>query len=237
MQQQHNRNQEEIVGDALADGLTGGWYSAGKGLSMMMAKLFAANTYSLLHHRFGTRFITVSTVWWNLFFMGIFYFAAGDTGGRVLFKYHMMLVVGACIYHMVEARRNLRSERKGKRRHSLFIGESLFVVPVARLIVALKLENAPVLRLLTDYGFQKYVEPGFCFLLGIALTACGLPANGFFLMLCGVSMFRLFTGIEKANADAKQQLWDAQHEGEELEEAQEEPGRQARPNRVRRPVG
>ncbi len=214
-----HRNNEESLGDTIGDALTGGWYTTGKGLSLVLVKLFCANIFSLLHRRFGSHFITVSTIWWNILLTGIFWLAANSTG-RVLFKWHILLMAAASLWHVYESNRNLRRPL-GQRRHSLFIGESLLWVPFARLVYLLKLDG--LLANMTENGFQKYVESLLCIVVGLVLSSLGLFANGFFFMLCGASIFRLHLNIERHDRLNRQKIWDAEHGSGAIEEAQAPP--------------
>lgn len=225
----HHRNQEEFLGDTIGDAFTDGWYSAGKGLRIIMLKMFSTSSLALMHHRFGTAFITWSTLYWNVFLMGIFTLLSHGVS-RTIFKYHMILVIAAFIYHIFESRSNLRNHKKGKRRHSLFLGDSMLWVPFQKLLSALKANS--VLDKLSEYHFVKWIEPGFCVLIGFLLIGFGLASNGFFLLISGLSILQLIRHSEKMDFRAKQELWDAREEGQVLEV--DEPPRQQGANRATR---
>lgn len=220
------RNNEEAMGDAILDQISGGRYTVAKGFGMVFTKLFSINALALLHHRFGSHFITISTVFWNVAVMGIaLLMSSGDS--RTVFKIQFWVTIAACIYHLIEARGNLRSYAKGKRRHSLAVGESLLWKPFCKLTNALKIGSP------SDYGFQKYVEPALCLVLALIFFLAGFHTSAFFFFMGASASFALYRNIEDTHFRRKQEMWDAGQEGEIIEEAQQ-PTQPA--NRVARPV-
>lgn len=231
---QPHQNVEENLGDALGDALTNGWYTAGKGLSLVVLKLFSSNILALTHHRFGTRFLTWGTLWWNIAIMGIGWVAANGIG-RTIFGFQMLAVIAAFIYHIFESKSNLWNAGKGqRRRHSLYLGDSMLWPLYQRLLMALNLENSFWGRI-SGYGFVKWFESGLWLILGFLLMPLGLVSNGIFLMMNGASLFGLIQHGERMDMRRKQQLWDAENESEEITHVQESPQPQDS-NRVARRV-
>lgn len=226
------RNIEEGLGDHLNDALTNGWYSASKGLSKVIMKVFASNALSLMHHRFGTYFLTWGTLRWNMAIMFFFWLAANGVGKTIL-SFQILIVAAAFVYHIFESKNNLQKASKGNRRHSLYIGDSFLWGWYVRLVHATGMQDS-FFGKVTGNGFVKYGQTLLFVLLGFVFIALGLPANGFLFIMGGASVFALFRDIEKEELKIKQQVWDAQGESEEIQEAQS-PNVQSRPNRVTRP--
>lgn len=227
MQNKQFDNPEHWAGEVLGDAITGGYYTLARNVSLVLTKILAAIGLVLLRHRFGKHFITLGTLFWSGGLVGILYLLAGVSASLYLGLLGILTTLG--LYHIWEARRNLRRGRPEAARHSLDWGTSLFWPLYVRLLYRMKLENS-FLGNLTEFGFQKWIEPALLGLIGLVFLALGFDGFGFLLLLSSGSIFKLALFVQRDYYNMKQRMIDAGQGSQMMETMQETPTQPA--NRV-----
>lgn len=214
----------------MANALTGGYYGFFQSISLFITKIFAAMGVGLLRHRFGVHFITLGTLFWSGMILGVLHLVAAGAEAT-LFLIQLYLTIAVYLYHILEARWNLRRGKPGSGRHSLETGTSLFWPLYARLIIRLNLQNS-ILGRVTLWSFHKWIEPGLLGVQGFILMAMGFGYFGFFLILTGLAVFKLALVLEGEYYKTKQRMIDAGEGSQIIESVQNVP----RPAAGRRPT-
>lgn len=222
------RNAEEWSGDLFGEMITGGRLGLFRNISFMITKITAASTLVLLRRRFGVYFITWGTLYWCALTNGILLLLSKGTSATVMTVYWFLMVL-AFLWHILEARRSLRNSVPGKARHSLDWGSSLLWMPFVHLVFKANLQDTFLGRM-TEYAFQKWVEPLFLIVSGLILTVFGFYGFGGLLIFSGVSILKIAFIIERNYYEMKQRSIDAGEYSQVVNGAQESP--RPRSNRV-----
>lgn len=220
MQQQY-RNSEHAVTEVLGDALMGGKLGLYRGLSMFFTKIMAVCGLLVLRHRFGVHYISLASLFWSGLWGGLLLLVSQESPfAFTAVAIYLVAMLAAGIWHVIEARRNLWNSTPETARHSQDWGSSLLWMPFARLIVALRWDNSFLGRM-TEFHFQKWIEPLGLISIGFVFAVIGAPTLGMLLFFAGLGIFRIAWRIEKDYFRLKQQMIDAGQYTEIMDGAQQ----------------
>lgn len=221
------KNPEHAASEAIGNAVTGGYLGLSRGISIIMTKVFAACLLVFIRRQFGVNFITFSTIFWGVLSMAIPRIVA-DKGSALLLQWQIYFFIGIAIYHIYEARTNLKRGGAKHVRHSLDAGRSMLWVPFVRLVHQFKLQGHLPPNF-SEFHFQKWVEPALAFIVGLIFLALDFDQFGTLLIFSGIAVFGLARIIERNMYEMKQKLWDAGEKSDEVTLMQENPQPMSRP--------
>lgn len=227
---------EQWANEAFLEAATGGRLNIFRNFYHLLTKIGATSVLVFFHRRFGVRVVNYGSTSWGvtllfliLVFSSLLYAEQQIRTGqvdegitsRLFYTIHLVLFFSLSIYHWIEGRINLRRRSGGEKRYSYDLGESLLWPLFSRLFSKTSLIYDGVHHTawyaLTQWGFQKWVEPMIAITIGIIFYAFGLTGYGTYLLFCGVSIFLHIQTLDNAYFELRQQQWDAKQSSETLQ--------------------
>lgn len=233
-------NPEEWGDDALGHLLSNGNIQIYRNIGHLLVKVMATNVLVFFRHRFGVNVVNFGSTSWGVIMLAILFMGSsiGNTeyvpgkgvvaathGSQGLLSTHLSLFILFSIYHMLESRRNLRRmDGKGQRRHGYDLGDSLLAPVIARLLGRTGLiqeGKSGAWYQIRYFTVQKWIEPILIISVGFGFQAFGIAGYGWFLILCGLSVFALAVMQERVYFEQRQRQWDAGANSDTLASHQE----------------
>ncbi|MBK8567672.1 MAG: hypothetical protein IPN76_31220 [Saprospiraceae bacterium] len=211
-----------------------------RNFAYLIVRTASASFLVFLRHKFGSRTLSASTIFWSGAVMVLFLlkeltglatrrfsvYEGNPEGANVsttLFWLHFLLFIGLTLYHIYESRKNLRrADGKEEIRHGMDTGLSVFYPLVANLLKPFGFVydgvGKPRWYHLNEYKFQKWAEPLALILIGIFFKIIGFGVYGTYFIFGAICIKYMISLEEDKFFQFKQNHWDSKIGGEMISE-------------------